>query len=693
MIALKDNSTYIEKITLQNSADTDWVSVDNTTVGYTPKELGVLSTSTTSSLKVTTALVDRVPAASDKLLAIDANNTITEIVAGTVTDDGPTIKQLNSFQSTGVTSGDAFGVSMSISSDGLICIVGAVGISSRAGKAYTFTRATISDTWTEQNSFVANGLGSGDEFGIGVSLSPDGLICMVGARGASSNTGKVYTFTRATTSDAWTEQNSFISSSTVSGDYFGCSVSISSDGLICIVGAYRVSSYTGRAYTFTRATTSDTWTEQNSFVSSSSVNGDNFGTGVTLSVDGLMCVVGAMGVSSVTGKAYTFTRATTSDAWTEQNSFAASGLGSNDNFGASVGMSGNGLVCIVGAYEISSRQGAAYIFKRATTSDTWTQVHEITDPGATGNDLFGFGCSIIQDGTIALVGTWANNNSTTTANKVYTFDVNESYSIDTSGANLTTVPTKVFYNDNVDVSVCLEATKDRISSLERTLTKVSSTTTQFVGNLPGTQNVALATGDTVVIDGANVALTSTTTTGIGVLDLTNPILVNSFQSTGVTGTDGFGASTSISSDGLICIVGAPGVSSYTGKAYTFTRATTSDTWTEQNSFAASGLGSKDRFGQGISLSSNGLICIVGATGISSGTGRAYTFIRATTSDAWTEQNSFVSSSTVSGDGFGSDISLSSDCMVSAYNVSSGTGRAYTFTRATTSLYIYKSYYF
>jgi len=665
------------------------VAVDPTVYGGTKSITKISSTTTEFIGKVNINTID---VKTDDIVVMDT--TSTSITSVTKVIELGAVTQLNSFQSTGVTGTDGFGIGTSISSDGLICIVGAQRVSSNTGRAYTFTRATTSDAWTEQNSFVSSSSVAGDYFGDSVALSPDGLICIVGAWGVSSKTGRAYTFTRATTSDAWTEQNSFVSSSAVAGDYFGVGVSMSADGLICMVGAQGVSSNTGKVYTFTRATTSDAWTEQNSFVSSSSISNDEFGDIVSISADGLICIVGAQGVSSSTGKAYTFTRATTSDAWTEQNSFVSSSSVSGDLFGSYMSLSANGLICLVGAWEASSGQGAAYIFKRATISDTWTQVHEITDPGATANDNFGLGCSITQDGTIALIGSYGENGSTTTANKVYTFnlDIYDKYTLGFSA--LSTAPSTCYINNRfpkiVDISnhglttdptfACIPYIADTVVS--------NSTTTSATATYPNKKNL-IVVGTKVLIDNTNVVdvLTVPNKVSTNVILNTTPVEINSFQSTGVTGTDNFGVSTSISADGLICIVGASNVSSGTGKAYTFTRATTSDTWTEQNSFAASGLGSNDYFGSSIALSADGLICIVGAWGVSSNTGKVYTFTRATTSDTWTEQNSFVNSNSVAGGSFGAGVSLSPNgliCIVGANGTPSIAGKAYTFTRATTS---------
>ena len=182
---------------------------------------------------------------------------------------------------------DRFGISVSLSSDGSTAIVGAWGNSSYTGAAYIFTRSGT--TWAQQQKLTASDGVSGDWFGISVSLSSDGNTALVGAYYKSSNTGAAYIFTRS--GSTWTQQAKLTASDGVSGDWFGISVSLSSDGNIALVGANGKSSGTGAAYIFTRS--GSTWTEQQKLVASDAAASDYFGYSVSISSDGSTAIVGA----------------------------------------------------------------------------------------------------------------------------------------------------------------------------------------------------------------------------------------------------------------------------------------------------------------------------------------------------------------------------------------------------------------
>ena len=108
------------------------------------------------------------------------------------------------------------------------------------------------------------------------------------------------------------EEAILTASDKVADDYFGYSVSISSDGTRCIVGAFQADpsgiSAAGKAYVFSRSGTS--WTEEAILTASDKAASDFFGYSVSISSDGTRCIVGAFqadpsGVSGA-GKAYIF---------------------------------------------------------------------------------------------------------------------------------------------------------------------------------------------------------------------------------------------------------------------------------------------------------------------------------------------------------------------------------------------------
>ena len=143
-----------------------------------------------------------------------------------------------------------FGYSVAISSDGNTAIVGVPYGSNEkgtdAGGAYIYTRN--GGKWSQQAKLLASDGADSDYFGYSVSISSDGNTAIVSSRNDDSNRGCAYIYTR--TNDTWSEQAKLVASDGTTHGYFGVSVSISSDGNTAIVGAHYDDSYRGSAYIF-----------------------------------------------------------------------------------------------------------------------------------------------------------------------------------------------------------------------------------------------------------------------------------------------------------------------------------------------------------------------------------------------------------------------------------------------------------
>jgi len=265
---------------------------------------------------------------------------------------------------------DFFGT-VAISENGNTAIV---GVSSpitghAAGAAYIFTRSGTS--WTQQQKIQASDKQQDDYFGSSVSISSDGNTALVGASSedtGGSAAGAAYIFTRSGTS--WTQRAKIQASDKQGSDLFGYSASISGDGNTALVGAIYEDTGgadAGAAYIFTRSGTS--WTQQTKIQASDKQEGDNFGWFVSISDDGNTAIVGAFREGTGhpfdrEGAAYIFTRSGTS--WTQKAKIQASDIQGGDQFGYCVGMSGDGRTAIVGAPEEDtggSNAGAAYIYR------------------------------------------------------------------------------------------------------------------------------------------------------------------------------------------------------------------------------------------------------------------------------------------------------------------------------------------
>jgi hypothetical protein len=187
---------------------------------------------------------------------------------------------------------DRFGCDVSLSSDGNTALIGAnaedTSPNSNNGAAYVFTRSA--GTWTQQQKLLASDSASNDNFGISVSLSADGLTAIVGAESESTSpdlyNGAAYVYTLV--EGVWTEQQKLLASDRAGSDRFGYAVSISADGNTALIGAYAEdtspNSSNGAAYIFTR--TEGVWSQQQKLLAFDREDGDRFGLSVAMSDDG-----------------------------------------------------------------------------------------------------------------------------------------------------------------------------------------------------------------------------------------------------------------------------------------------------------------------------------------------------------------------------------------------------------------------
>ena len=173
---------------------------------------------------------------------------------------------------------DAFGSSLSLSSDGNTLAVGALeedsfatGINgdqtdnnaSNAGAVYVFFRQNTN--WTQQTYLKASNTQIGMGFGRSVTLSADGNRLAIAAHNESSNatgingnqnntdkwgSGAVYVFDRANNNSAWSQTAYVKAKVSVGTLYFGASTSFSSDGNVLAVGGTGDNTREGSAFLY-----------------------------------------------------------------------------------------------------------------------------------------------------------------------------------------------------------------------------------------------------------------------------------------------------------------------------------------------------------------------------------------------------------------------------------------------------------
>jgi hypothetical protein len=249
-------------------------------------------------------------------------------------------------------------------------------------------------------------------FGNAVSLSSDGSTALVGSTlntiGANTNQGSAYVFIRS--GNTWTQQTKLTDAiDGADSDYFGHSVALSNDGNTALIGipnddiSFRTNQ--GSALVFTRS--GSTWTQQADLSEGSGLTDDNFGWSVALSGDGNTALIGVPGEDIAfngQGGAIIFTRS--GSTWSIGSTLYDSAGGAADALGYSVALSNDGNTAIVGAYRddvgANTNQGSACIFTRS--GGTWTQQAKLVDSTGANNDEFGTSVALSSDGNTALIG-------------------------------------------------------------------------------------------------------------------------------------------------------------------------------------------------------------------------------------------------------------------------------------------------
>ena len=308
--------------------------------------------------------------------------------------------------------------------------------------------------------------------------------------------------------------------------------------------------------------------------------------------------------------------------------------------GYAVAVSEDGTTALVGA------QSAAYIY-HVSGEGLWTTSSAPTATLTDGTEsvdavLDGSSVALSADGTTALVGVPGAGNGTGAA---YVFNVPSEDSWTSSSAPAATL-------------------------------KPSGE--QFVNSLFGS-SVALSSDGTLALIGASGAANSDegaayvfqassesawTSSSVPTATLT--------ESSGVA-NDELGASVTLSSDGTTALVGAPGVSNFTGATDIF-QVSSEGSWTSSSTPTATlteGSGaSGDTFGSAVSLTSDGETALIGA----SGAGVAYVF-NTSAEDAWISSSAPIATLSDDADDLGTAVSLSNDGTTALLG---GSGAAYIF---------------
>lgn len=311
----------------------------------------------------------------------------------------------------GEASGDQSGRSISLSADGTIVAIGAEGNTNENGNLSGHVRVyeNIGGTWTQIGQDI-NGQAIGNLSGSSVSLSSDGSIVAVGARGNDSNgenAGHVRVYENQ--EGTWVQIGQDIDGEN-SEDFSGRSVSLSSDGSIVAIGADGNDgngNFSGHVRVYENQ--EGTWIQIGQDIDGEALE-NRLGSvnNVSLSADGTIVATGATindGNGTDSGHVRLFENI--EGVWTQIGQ-DIDGENPNDQSG-NLSLSADGTIVAIGARGNSENgDSSGHVRVYENLGGTWTQIGQDID-GQTTEEFLGAGVSLSANGNIVGISVTAND--------------------------------------------------------------------------------------------------------------------------------------------------------------------------------------------------------------------------------------------------------------------------------------------
>jgi hypothetical protein len=280
--------------------------------------------------------------------------------------------------------------------------------------------------WNEKQSILFGTASANDYFGGVVAISSDGnygAAAALGDGGGGTDSGTVTMYKRNTATDQWSQiQTENIPSGAALDDRFGSTISLSSDGQALTIGsqladrggqtgAGMVSTwrFNGSTYSYVgeisnpRGNTA--WAEWSSSETEK---------GMYMSGNGLNMIVGTKTYNSSRGIVDLYSRSAITNNWTFYGTISPTiHTHATLYFGASVAMSSDGKVVVVGAYLAQNtvyREGAAYVYEYTGSADgvysggSWVHRSTLLPPTPESSGHFGQKVEISGDANYVLIG-------------------------------------------------------------------------------------------------------------------------------------------------------------------------------------------------------------------------------------------------------------------------------------------------
>ena len=330
--------------------------------------------------------------------------------------------------------GDQSGSSVSLSSDGTIVAIGAPNNEGANGFSSGHVRVYENQggSWTQIGEDI-DGERAGDGSGTRVSLSSDGSIIAISALGNNengSNSGHVRVYENQ--GGSWTQLGSDIDGE-FKYNQMGSTISLSADGNIIAIGAIGSGSITGQIRVYEYDSESDVWNQLGPDIDPEDTGDefDEYDDSASLSSDGSIIAIGAPdndGNGSNSGHVRVYENQ--GGSWTQIGA-DIDGEAADNLSGNSVSLSSDGSIVAIGAYFNSGVNGLwsghARVYKNQDGS--WTQIGTDID-GEDASDLSGFSVSLSSDGSTVAIGAIHNDGNGTESGHTRVFDLSALLSVD-----------------------------------------------------------------------------------------------------------------------------------------------------------------------------------------------------------------------------------------------------------------------
>lgn len=280
------------------------------------------------------------------------------------------------------------------------------------GALFVYTKA--GSTWSLQQKITAD-LPYTDSYGA-VALSFDGNTLVVCNPDATIDTkggaGAAIVYTRS--GSTWTEQATLVAPVVAISSSFGTSVSLSPDGNLALISAigYQVGSNANQGAAFVFVRSGNTWTNTQTITKSGGVAGEYFGTRVVISRDGSTAAISANAIGTGSGVGSVVVYSISSQTLQPLQVLISNDRQINDGFGRGLDLSADGSVLVASSFNyrlsgVFSPRGAVYIFLR--NGNTWVQHQKLLQPDSLPQDRFSNSVSISANGELIMTNSFDNN--------------------------------------------------------------------------------------------------------------------------------------------------------------------------------------------------------------------------------------------------------------------------------------------